>query len=252
MKRDFKVFFAGVLATVLVFSIAFSPLAEGVMKTIQVKEGGINIYVDGKLQTPTDANGNKVFPLVYNGTTYLPVRALTGMLTDKNVAWDANTQSIMIGATAQAGQEVRLNDLSDFTRKEWLAVGAGAEFVDHEGKPVNAFNALTESSSEPQYSMKIKTGKEYAAIKGKLILTQEYMKEKSPEKDLNLSIYGKELANGEYKVLQTYKVTPDKPVVDVNVDIAGYAELSLVLKAGEFSFPEYKAYAFHNIVLVKK
>ncbi|MDO4773504.1 MAG: hypothetical protein Q4A72_08135 [Bacillota bacterium] len=252
MKRDFKVFFAGVLATVLVFSIAFSPLAEGVMKTIQVKEGGINIYVDGKLQTPTDANGNKVFPLVYNGTTYLPVRALTGMLTDKNVAWDASTQSIKIGATSQAGQEVRLNDFSEFTKKSWLAVGAGAEFVDFEGKPVNAFNAMIDSIAYPYESMQVKTEKQYSAIKGKFVLTQEYVKESAPEKDLNLTIYGKEQPNSDYKVLQTYKVTPDKPRVDVNVDIAACTEVSLVVKAGEYSYPEYKAYAFHNIVFVKK
>ena len=39
----------------------------------------------------------EVQPMIYDGTTYLPVRALTGMLTDKEVNWDQSTYSVYIG-----------------------------------------------------------------------------------------------------------------------------------------------------------
>ena len=65
--------------------------ALSALRQINVSMGGISIYVDGKLQVPTDVNGNEVEPLIYAGTTYLPVRALTGMLTDKEVEWDSKT-----------------------------------------------------------------------------------------------------------------------------------------------------------------
>lgn len=88
-----------VLITLLVCLGLQSVLASSgqAKKTIDVLAGGIDIYVDGKLQTPKDANGNVVQPIVWNGTTYLPIRALTNMLTDKEVTWDAATSSIYLG-----------------------------------------------------------------------------------------------------------------------------------------------------------
>lgn len=250
MKREVKGFLMGVFASVLVFAMAFSPLAEGVYKTIKVKEGGINIYVDGALRIPTDANGNRVFPIVYNGTTYLPVRALTGMLTDKNVAWDGSTQSIMIGATSSSGKEVRINEIASVDYNEYLAVGGGAEFVDHAGKPVNAFNAMIETGSYPINSLAVHTVKEYSAVKGKLLLTQEFVK--SGKENINLSVYGKVAGQDEYQLVQTFKVTSEKPSVDVSCDISKFDEVSFVLKDGEHTYPKSKNYAFHNIVFVKK
>ena len=94
-------FVMGVLATVLILGVAAPALAEvndmPVLQDIRVAMGNIKIYVDGVLQKPTDVNGNEVQPMIYDGTTYLPVRALTGMLTDKEVNWDQSTYSVYIG-----------------------------------------------------------------------------------------------------------------------------------------------------------
>lgn len=72
-------------------------LAAGVTyKTIQVQYSGINLVVDGVPVTPRDANGMEVEPFVYNGTTYLPVRAV-GEAIGKQVTWDGATQTAYIG-----------------------------------------------------------------------------------------------------------------------------------------------------------
>lgn len=54
-----------------------------------------SVIVDGEKQTFTDANGAEVYPLVYNGTTYLPVRAI-GNLMGKDVGWDGATSTITL------------------------------------------------------------------------------------------------------------------------------------------------------------
>lgn len=47
---------------------------------------GVNIYIDGKLYIPTDVNGNMVEPFVYNGTTYLPARAISNVF-NTDIEW---------------------------------------------------------------------------------------------------------------------------------------------------------------------
>ena len=56
---------------------------------------GVNIYVDDRTFTPTDVNGNPVLPFIYNGTTYLPARAIANVF-GANVKWDGKTQSVYI------------------------------------------------------------------------------------------------------------------------------------------------------------
>ena len=57
---------------------------------------GIKIVVDGQKINPKDANGNKVEPFIYNGTTYLPVRAIADAL-GKEVYWDGPNYTVYLG-----------------------------------------------------------------------------------------------------------------------------------------------------------
>jgi len=67
-----------------------------VEKTITVQYAGIKLVVDGIQVTPKDANGAVVEPFVYNGTTYLPVRAV-GSAIGQEVDWDGTTRTVYIG-----------------------------------------------------------------------------------------------------------------------------------------------------------
>lgn len=55
----------------------------------------INVMVDGVERTFTDVQGRTVYPLVYNGSVYLPVRAI-GNLMGKNVSWDGATETVTL------------------------------------------------------------------------------------------------------------------------------------------------------------
>ncbi|MBQ9314674.1 MAG: hypothetical protein IJ220_06785 [Clostridia bacterium] len=56
----------------------------------------IKIYYNNKVQTFIDATGKAVYPLSYNGTTYLPVRAVSNLFGLK-IDWDGVTNTIKIG-----------------------------------------------------------------------------------------------------------------------------------------------------------
>ena len=59
------------------------------------------IIVDGVVTQFYDANGNRVYPLLYNGVTYLPVRAV-GELMGKVVGWNTATQTVTLSSTVDS------------------------------------------------------------------------------------------------------------------------------------------------------
>lgn len=59
---------------------------------------GITVKFNGNVQIMKDVNGNPVYPIMVDGTTYLPVRAVCNML-DLPVEWDGDTKTVLLGAT---------------------------------------------------------------------------------------------------------------------------------------------------------
>ncbi|MBE7019134.1 MAG: copper amine oxidase N-terminal domain-containing protein [Ruminococcaceae bacterium] len=66
----------------------------------------IKITLDNKTINPTDTNGNYVEPFTIEGTTYLPVRAISNAL-GLYVDWDANTNTVKL--STQKSQEQTIN-----------------------------------------------------------------------------------------------------------------------------------------------
>lgn len=97
MKRMHRVrdFLAGALTLALVMGLAVPAGAALTGKTIQVLTGA-EIYIDGVKMEPTDANGSPVETFAYNGTTYVPLRAVSEYL-GKAVNWDGANQRVYIG-----------------------------------------------------------------------------------------------------------------------------------------------------------
>ena len=81
------------IAVAVVCMLAFSAsaaMASNVARTITVYYQDIKMYVDGMRVNPSAE------PFIYNGTTYLPVRA-AGEALGEDVYWDGSTRSIYIG-----------------------------------------------------------------------------------------------------------------------------------------------------------
>ncbi|NLH01675.1 MAG: copper amine oxidase N-terminal domain-containing protein [Clostridiales bacterium] len=92
MKKSPRIL-SSVLAVLLVLSMTISAGAT-VSKTIQVNPG-ITVYVDDSKLVPTDINGKIVDVFASDGTTYMPLRALSQAL-GKSVAWNADTRTVYV------------------------------------------------------------------------------------------------------------------------------------------------------------
>lgn len=85
------------LVLVLVFSFAAGAAAAGTRELISVfLDPGITIRYNGEEQVMKDAAGTRVYPIMNNGTTYLPIRAVSNML-GISVDWDGATQTVILG-----------------------------------------------------------------------------------------------------------------------------------------------------------
>jgi len=58
----------------------------------------VNIIMDGQEEIFCDVNNEVVYPIIYNGSTYLPVRAIS-VLMGENIEWDAYSKTVFMGKT---------------------------------------------------------------------------------------------------------------------------------------------------------
>ncbi len=115
MKKRLQGLIAGVLiGTTLTSGMVF---AKQISKTAELFYNNIKIYIDGGEVVPKDANGNIVEPFTMNGTTYLPVRAISNAF-GKDVEWDGATQSVYIGKKDQTKPDNYLDRIqyNDFVK----------------------------------------------------------------------------------------------------------------------------------------
>jgi len=95
-NEKMKGFILGVVVMSLIFMTSITTYALVESKVMMASYNNIKIYIDQKLMTPKDVNGNLVEPFIYNGTTYIPVRAV-GEAFGKSVSWDGSISSVYIG-----------------------------------------------------------------------------------------------------------------------------------------------------------
>ena len=119
MKKRLEGLIAGVLiGAMLTSGVVF---AKQISKTIDAVYMNVKLVIDGEEITPKDVNGNVVEPFIYNGTTYLPVRAI-GEAFDKDVHWDSKTATVYVGDIVKPAKEVYLYD------KPYIECGNSSEF----------------------------------------------------------------------------------------------------------------------------
>jgi len=92
------------LATVMLFAFAAGAVAGPAVQDITASlANDIKITLNGDAWTPMD-NGTAMAPIIYNGRTYLPVRAV-GEAVGLAVGWDEATRTVILGKAAVAPVE---------------------------------------------------------------------------------------------------------------------------------------------------
>ncbi len=96
MKRR-RMLFLAAFALVFICGLAVGAGASGSSQKITASlEYGLRVQYNDQIQTLTDANGQRVYPIVYNNTTYLPIRSIGNMLGVK-IDWDQSSYTALLG-----------------------------------------------------------------------------------------------------------------------------------------------------------
>jgi hypothetical protein len=214
MKKTHKIRYIllGALLTVLISQLCVPALAALAKKTIDVYTG-VNIYVDDVKLDPKDANGNPVEVFVYNGTTYLPVRAV-GEAYGKVVQWDGSTQSVYLGEHSSDTPAIMLKDLDYFTGKTWDGL-----YTSDKDNLGNTYNQSCSTNTKVDNVYQING--QYSKITGTFYL--RYPSRSVTANSSFLKIYG------DGKLLFNGTVTGGVEPIFFDVDLTGVLELEVCL-----------------------
>ena len=86
----------------------------------------VNVYINGEKIIPMDINGNVVNPILKDGTTYLPIRAISEHF-NKTVSWEQETHTVIL--TSREITEFEENKTYAFLNK---ASGKAISLTDNE------------------------------------------------------------------------------------------------------------------------
>ncbi len=135
-------------ALALSVSVGASNLLE---KTITVNTG-VRIFMDGVELIPRGVNGQEVETFVYNGTTYVPIRAISEAYK-KAVKWDGTDGIVYIGEVP--GEKMYLKDVcppyqTDHIETRDYVELAGNRYMDN---MVSYLQPLSHSSGWALYNL---------------------------------------------------------------------------------------------------
>lgn len=127
------------------------PAAATVGKvTKELEYRDINVTLDGKELDLRDAKGNHVEPFMFEGTNYLPVRALAESL-GLNVSWNGQPATVVLTTDAYAAQQAAANQAA--------ADAAAAQQQTQTSRTVY----ITKTGSKYHYSNSCNGGTYYAS-----------------------------------------------------------------------------------------
>lgn len=93
-------FLSGIVVALLIGCLVGSAVAKSGTQTAELTYRNIKVELDGKSVALKDANGNAVEPFIIDGTTYLPVRAVSEAL-GLEVGWNADTNTVILTSAGE-------------------------------------------------------------------------------------------------------------------------------------------------------
>lgn len=138
-----KMIIAGTIAAVV--GAGSLVTAVGAYMERAVLSPDVSVMIDSSECTFYSAQGKELLPILYKGTTYIPLRSV-GELMGKNVNWDATTKTATLSGTRQTGAVTGTPDTTTKETTVELAVhpeyhividGTERSFFDADGKSVS-------------------------------------------------------------------------------------------------------------------
>ena len=211
-RKNWKSFAAGMLTMALILALGIPALAAGNIRSLQnVTVGGIHIVIDGQELHPTDVNGNPVDPFVYNGTTYLPIRAVANAL-GKAVSWDGPTYTVYLGDMDGKLEypTVMMKDMTSIAETP----SSTDELKDNYGNHYSSAIINGTNQTDFEYLLNMK----YSRFKGTLYVPEGQTRDKS----CSLTI------EADGRVLYTSpQMSKTSAPVSVDVNVTGYNDVKI-------------------------
>lgn len=100
MRRFISIFAAIVilLSTSSVYANVPATGATKEMKVMLYLKPDVTVELNGIRQIFKNVNGQTVYPLIYNGSAYLPIRAVSALMNEP-IEWDSGSKTVFIGKT---------------------------------------------------------------------------------------------------------------------------------------------------------
>lgn len=95
-------------------SVTATPFAQE-SKSITVHTG-VGIYVNDEHFVPRGSEGETVEVFLYNGTTYLPVRAISGLM-NAEISWDQANKTVLLTMPAEDNSAELVASIAKITKK---------------------------------------------------------------------------------------------------------------------------------------
>ena len=223
MNAQLKGITAGILAGIIT-AVGIAVTASGSEESEQqsstealstlynVKTEGIRIVLDGKEFTCTDANGEVVNPMIYDGTTYIPVRAVSSAF-GKAVYWDGEESTVYLGKMDGKLQKptATFEDLTNIAENRWNFITEKNIFDnDNDGFYSKAYHyGGTGLSFSGNDCCEYLLNKKYSKFKATLFV----------EKGSNWSGSEEIIIVGDEEVLGEWEFTKETKPVDIELDI---------------------------------
>jgi hypothetical protein len=219
-KYGLRGFILGVFVTLLI-TMTITPISAAVSKMISVSSG-VSIYMDDVKLNPTDANGNPVEVFIYNGTTYMPVRAVSEAI-GKAVSWDGATKSVYLGKHDNDTPVAMLYQLEYFTvdngefQTEKIKDNYGNDYYNGSV----AYDWYGSDRSTEEYLVKGM----YSRFAGKVVLQYASRSYDNGFYDPGVLIYADDIL-----VYSTDRMEAGANIMNFDIDLSGVEKLKVTIK----------------------
>ncbi|CAM3476272.1 stalk domain-containing protein [Marinicrinis lubricantis] len=209
MKKKAVMFISAAAMSVgLIAGATAAPVLEDIKAQLN---WSTQFKVDGKAWTPEDAEGNKLAPIVYDHTTYLPVRAVSEAL-DTAVKWDPETQTVILGEDTKQVQimneKYKLNNTSVMaTKDKQYTVQDGTDY---------ASGFVIENIDSVRKSVTLQPSGQYQKVNLTIYSLDQ------PEKEVDVKIIDDQDA-----VLKHVKLNSSEPSATFELEIGGAQEITV-------------------------